>query len=69
MYICWERVLSTDDSKFNIFNLMATKWSGEKQDLVSAVKYRDEGVLMWEYMSAAGVDELVFIKCGYAVFQ
>lgn len=64
----WDRVLFTDESKFNLFgndrNYKVWRKKNEslkKKNIVATVKHGGGCVMVWGSMSAAGVGNLVFI--------
>lgn len=64
----WDKVVFSDESKFNIFQSdgRIRVWRKpntelEKQNLVSTVKHGGGGVMVWGCMSSAGVGNLIFV--------
>lgn len=64
----WNRILFTDESKFNIMGsdgycrvLRKPKTEFEKKNIRATVKHGGGSVMVWGCMSAAGVGQLAFI--------
>ncbi len=64
----WDSILWSEETKINVLELMASKLYGvakvrntKKNAWCLPVKHGGGSVLMWGYMSAAGVGELHFI--------
>ena len=72
----WEKVLFTDESKFNIFRhdgriLVWRKpnTAYNEKNLITTVKHGGGGVMVWGCMAASGIGELVFIEGNMDKFQ
>lgn len=65
----WERVLFSDESQFCIFGIKFRKlvWRKngtalDRENLLPTVEHGGGGIMVWGYMAANGVGNLVFIE-------